>query len=108
MNKKQKKEEINELISVKKHIDKVNEDLFKVIGRNPEGPIQDAIHDLFNRLLVKTAVLVGDDGGWLDWYIFENDMGESEYEAGYDNDMRPICNVDDLLWLIDYPKTSGV
>jgi len=37
---------------------------------------------------------------WLLWYIYDNNLGEKGYEAGFKNKMKPIKNVDDLLELL--------
>jgi hypothetical protein len=44
------------------------------------------------------------DSTWLGWYIYENDCGAKEHEAGYDGKLSPIRNVDDLLALIEEGK----
>ena len=40
------------------------------------------------------------DGGWISWYVYENEWGENEYEAGYDKKVKPIKNYEDLYELI--------
>lgn len=46
----------------------------------------------------------GDKAGWVKWFVWDNDMGENKLEAGYDGEMKPICNYDDLFDLINYRK----
>jgi len=42
-----------------------------------------------------------DGGDWISWYIFENDFGKREFEAGYDGHMTKIRNLDDLWDLME-------
>ena len=42
----------------------------------------------------------GDRGSWIQWFIFENDWGRREYEAGFKGNMLPIKTTEDLYDLI--------
>jgi hypothetical protein len=37
---------------------------------------------------------------WIEWFIWDNNFGESGLEAGLDGDVKPIKNVDDLWELM--------
>jgi hypothetical protein len=41
-----------------------------------------------------------DTDDWISWFIWDNECGKKEFEAGY-LEMKKICNIDDLLELIN-------
>jgi hypothetical protein len=41
--------------------------------------------------------LVGDDSGWISWYVFDNEFGKRKLEAGYDGNVVKITSID-MLW----------
>lgn len=84
-------------------IDKQYDALKDLFGASPESPIARAMYDTFSRYTDAISVAVGDADDWLEWYAWENDMGQKEMEAkaaGWSK-ARPICSVDDLLDLIE-------
>lgn len=47
------------------------------------------------------SAYVGDiEDGWIDWYIWENDMGKKRMEAGYDGKLSKISSLKHLYKLI--------
>ena len=66
-----------------------------------ECPFIDAVYDLQLKYTKAVAKNIGDDSDWLNWYQFENGMGKKCLSAGYDDDMREIKTLEDLLWLIE-------
>jgi hypothetical protein len=38
---------------------------------------------------------------WIEWFIWENNFGESGLDAGFDGKTKPIKNVDDLWELMN-------
>ena len=50
------------------------------------------------------AELAGDKDQWIYWYIYENDFGRKEMEAGFDGKMKRIKSTRDLLNLIEEGK----
>jgi hypothetical protein len=50
--------------------------------------------------------LVGDVGGWVSWYVFENDFGKKGLEAGYNGYTPKITSVDELWKLIELSKAK--
>ena len=101
MKREDKIQKIQNLLDLKGEIDKTFENLYKVIGRNPEGPLQDLVYKLFNSLVDKTSEEIGDTLEWLSWFIWDNDMGENAFEAGYDEDTKPIRTIEDLVGLLE-------
>jgi hypothetical protein len=47
----------------------------------PDSPIGRAIWDTFGLYTKSLSRILGDNGEWLDWYCWENDMGKNTYEA---------------------------
>ena len=43
---------------------------------------------------------VGDEDNWINWYVFENEMGKRRLAAGYDGKDKKITNLDQLWGLI--------
>jgi hypothetical protein len=75
-------------------------------GYAVESPIVDTIDCLENQALWMAEKVVGDlpvphNGGWITWHIYENDFGKKKLEAGYDKNLKPICNWNDVLDLIE-------
>ena len=60
-----------------------------------EGRLQNAIWSS-----IETAISFFDPEGWIMWYILENNYGAKGYDAGYKNNMKPIKNPEDLLWVM--------
>jgi len=44
---------------------------------------------------------VGDYDNWIEWFVFENDMGDRAMMAGYDDKETRIMNLNDLWALIE-------
>lgn len=74
--------------------------LLPVFGCHPESQLHETLWFLFDGHTTTLARLLGDEGGWLEWFCHENDMGAKGHEAGYDGDMRPIKTLEDLYMLI--------
>jgi hypothetical protein len=70
------------------------------LGLSVESPIHQAVWTLQDAYTKAVAKLVGDPAEWLSWYAHENDFGRKAYEAGVKGDMRPIKDLDDLLWVM--------
>jgi hypothetical protein len=45
---------------------------------------------------------------WIEWFIYENDFGKGNLEAGYDGNMKPIVTIKDLWDVIVKPKPDNV
>jgi hypothetical protein len=46
------------------------------------------------------AELVGDNSGWIEWFIYDNDWGRQEMEAGMKHKMKKIRTSEQLYDLI--------
>lgn len=99
MNKTQK---IEKLLETYKDLDAMFDDIFKVFGIGViDSKIFDTTYKCFDRYKEFVSEAVGDNSDWIGWYIYDNDCGEKELEAGFDHDLRSIKTVEDLVWLIE-------
>ena len=76
------------------------EPLEDALNLGPENPIFEALYGTFDAYSEVLAQLVGDSGGWLEWYVHENELGDKGMEDGLVDDMRPIRTIADLAWVI--------
>jgi hypothetical protein len=80
--------------------DMLIEPVTECLGLSVESPIHQAVWALQAAYTKAVGKLVGDPAEWLSWYAHENDFGRKAYEAGVTGDMRPIKDLDDLLWVM--------
>lgn len=83
------------------------EPLAAALKLSPENPLHEAMwstHEAmwstFDRYTDTLERLLGDESGWLDWYCWENAMGERGHQAGPIGRKRTIRGLHDLVWLI--------
>lgn len=101
MNKAEKLAVLQNWQTAYKNLDAAFDLLKPAVGVLCEGTLWDAVWFTFDQYTEILEHLLGDDSGWLNWYCYENDMGAKGYEAGYGENLRPIEDLDDLLWLIE-------
>lgn len=86
------------------------ENIIDVAGLAIDGPLLNTVfgtHELCITALdkiinVETAKNKdGEESDWIQWYIYENNYGKSELEAGKDNNLSKIKNLDDLRKVIE-------
>lgn len=77
------------------------EPVTECLGLSVESPIHQAVWALQDAYTKAVGKLVGDPAEWLGWYANENDFGRKAFEAGVTGDMRPIKDLDDLLWVME-------
>lgn len=92
---------LERLEQASQRISAVWESLRPLHGGNPDNELFEAIYELREVAIDAVADTIGDRFKWLDWYIHENGWGAKGLEAGYDQDLRPVRTLDDLLRLID-------
>lgn len=85
---------------VTKAVDKQLYDFEKLFGVI-DAPFTDAIYRMQSEYTDAVAKNVGDASDWLNWYQFDNNMGEKCSAAGNGDNMREIKTLEDLLWLIE-------
>ena len=101
MNKAEKLAALQNWQTANKNLDAAFDSLKPALGVLCEGTLWDAVWFTFERYTEILAQLLGDDSGWLNWYCYDNDMGETGNKAGYGENLLPIEDIDDLLHLIE-------
>lgn len=77
-----------------------------IIGCDANSPIISIMYSLHEELTQCVAREIGDTNRWLEWYAWDNLMGSRKLEAGFDDNIKPIASIEDLIWLIDECKSS--
>ena len=77
------------------------ENLYSVFGSNPEGPIQNAIYGLTTVAVKAAAAAIGDNHGWLDWFVYENGWGSEGLEVIIEGKTVDSNTLEELLEIID-------
>jgi len=93
---------LDELMELIKQNNAAREDLGRVLDFGIESPIfqtSDAITRFATEILER-MILPDKETDWIDWYLWENDMGKNCHTAGYDGVMRPIITTTDLYELM--------
>lgn len=102
MAKENKKKYISNLLESHKKLDLAFEDIFKIFGSGViESEFWESIYSTFDTHLQTVKDVVGDKDDWIEWYLYDNDYGKKEFEAGYDSNLKPVKTIDDLLELIE-------
>lgn len=90
---------IKKIVSLYRDNNKLEEQIEKIFY-SPFGAMYDVIWDTFTAALESTSELVGDNSGWISWFIYDNECGSKGLEAGYDRKMKPIKTIKQLCGLI--------
>ena len=96
----EKLEKLDKWLKCFKSIEAAYGDLRKSLGAAPESPVVTALYAGFQGYTESLAELIGDKGGWLDWFIWENGAGSKKMSAQIGTKMRPICSTSDLVKLL--------
>ena len=101
LTKDQKKATLEALFKDLKNFQATQDEISKLFGRC-DGDFEDSAGRLIDNYVNTVAALLNDKGDWIAWYIWENDFGAREMEAGLDSEsMKPICNIEDLLEIMN-------
>lgn len=107
MNREEAKQLLDKLFSKKIELDKQWDAFEDISGAASESPLGDAIWKLFDFAAIATAAAVGDDIGYVEWFIWDNDLGKKGYESIFAGGKKQkIKTVDDLLDVIGYPPRT--
>ena len=77
-------------------------DVNGLFGNHAEAPLEDAVFKMFDSYTEALSKLVGDDNGWLAWFMWENEGGALGMKAkpGTGKRERSIRTVSDLVRLL--------
>jgi hypothetical protein len=84
-----------------KNMDEINHCIMEALGLREPPSVVEEYWKLFDSYTELVAKMVGDKHEWLNWYCWENKMGESGLEAGFNKKLHPIKTLEDLLRLIE-------
>ena len=101
MTKREKKILINQVVELHKEASRFTCSINEIIGVATEGPFCELLDKSVETSIQLLASILGDNDENLFWYIFDNDCGVNQREAGLRDNHRPIKTIKDLLWLID-------
>ena len=83
-------------------LDSSFEPLFDVFGIGVvDSKLFDETYKLFDFSLELVEEMVNDRHRWIHWFIYDNDCGKSDNEAGYDNNLRKISDIEGLYELVE-------
>jgi hypothetical protein len=80
---------INNIIEKYKYLFNIDNEIFNTLSSLIDNRIKDI------------SIILNDHDGWISWYIYDNQCGKNKFEAGYHKDLNKICNIQDLLILIE-------
>lgn len=70
---------VKAVVAARLQADKVYDELHKLMGLEPESRLGRALFDPVSKILELTSELIGDDGAWLSWFIWDNDCGSKGF-----------------------------
>jgi len=92
---------ISKLVAEHQAIDGHFDVLAKTLGVSPDSPFFDDVFKAFDSYTAAVSTLVGDDFGWITWFIHENDYGKRKHEAkpskGRTRKIRTVENLVDII-----------
>lgn len=91
---------INAIANFKGELNSLNDNISAIAP----GAVCDIGGHFLDSYIALLSESVGDDDNWIDWFVWENGFGKKKLQAGYDGKEKKICNVDQLLELIEEGK----
>ena len=102
------KEKMHKILSswldLGKEYNAVWEDLEQYAGVVSDGRLYLAGSNIFEEYTKVIEEFIGDKTGMLTWHWEENNFGARGLEAGFEDDMREMNTVDDLVWFLNALK----
>ena len=104
IDKKQIVKYVTEVIDHFQKLEEMYEEYTKLFGIDPGAPMIELMYKTFTLYQNSISKLIGDDEGWLDWYIWENDCGKDEHLVSISKwkKSKKIKNIKDLVEIIIY------
>lgn len=56
--------------------------------------------------LISQVEKITETEDWIEWFVYENELGAKELEAGYNGQFIAVCSIDDLFTVIDMGKNE--
>lgn len=103
MTKKEKTSTILKVLDLKKDLD-MNWNIFSMqCGATVDSPFGEAIWKQFDCLVEFAEKAIGDEHGWLNWFIWDNECGEKGLGAHLSSGKKKknVRTVNDLVFLIE-------
>jgi len=100
MNSEEIKNQIEKVIEWHYELNAITENLYP-------SKVWEVMMNFCGEYVMQVAHRIGDNNGWLEWFMYENEVGAREFEATPNRDKHPlkkICTVDDVVWLIEESK----
>lgn len=91
---------IKRVVEACRNLNRLYDRVDAVMGVNCEKPLFKVAYDVFERYLESVSVILGDDAGWLSWYIWDNECGRRGLEASLNGKMVKITTPRLLLRVI--------
>ena len=91
MSREEKLARLNRWVEDHNRMEAQMEALDSVVGPMVESPLFEAVWDMFDSYTEAVAANVGDTQKWLDWYLWENDMGKKGLGASPNADTEPVA-----------------
>jgi len=79
-------------------VDNIYQKMKELFDLSPESQFSLCIFGPFENYTQSLQILWNTT--MLEWYVWENDMGKKGHLAGFDENMKPIRNLDDLMEII--------
>ena len=102
MTKLEKVKMVERLVADYKEMDAISDQIGKLMGTRIDSPALNPFWAAFDGYVKAVGLATGDtDAEWIGWFIWENRCGEKGMEAGYDDKLRKITTVKQLVSLIE-------
>lgn len=96
-----KKEAVEKFIKIHKQKKLLIDKLQELFGFTDSVMLYDTLFAMEDFSIELVEEIVDDKEKWIEWFVYENDCGEKELEAGRQDNLKKIKTVDDLLELIE-------
>jgi hypothetical protein len=81
-------------------VDKVFDLLSDLTGCAADSKLENPVWQMFQGYTGVVSALIGDDGEWLYWYLYDNEQGKRGMEAEVNGKVRKVRKLKDLLRVI--------
>ena len=101
MTSKDKLEAIKSWEAAHKRLDLELDALLSLLNASPECDLCEAVHDMQRVASIATSKLVGDEGGWLNWYALETNFGSKKMVCHFGGKRYAPRNAAGILKVIE-------